>query len=451
MLAMSNAKPRDATGSGEPTPRHTRRSERHEEEIAKLLADVKLHSRPAARPGPEQAAGSVLRSTRPGTDPGPKRMSAGLTPRTASADRVPQRWFADVSESMETDEPASPSAAAQQRRIGQRRSWTPASRTASARTAVPATDAGAGEPVDLDGMSYTAAGGDGRGWTRQTLPANLSSVLGKQTPRTPRHARCRSFGAGASAERLTTPARTPGSLAAPPEEEEEDAPHTRNLRQAMDLLIQQQGGAEDAQDMLAELQAAVELAGTVNLGLRRAIRRSLEARMSLVLQRDDAMADALIGPLDADLSELLKYSDDHMRRFTDTLILLSRRPPGAARSPRMPPPSAMRGMRTNISPGARSMTDSPAARLGAHRSPLPSARATSYPASSGTSATSEAEGPPAHPLRYRIAPPRPPAPLSSLQLGYRWAPGTHVTESTPHISDALSRAAHAPDQSFGID
>lgn len=172
--------------------------------------------------------------------------------------------------------------------------------------------------------------------------------------------------------------------------------------------------------------------------------------MSLVLQRDDAMADALIGPLDSDLSELLKYSDDHMRRFTDTLILLSRRPPGVTHSPRMPPPSTLRGMRTNFPPGARTTTGSPAAKLGVRRSPLSSARVTSEPVSSGTSATSEAEGPPVHPLRYQIAPPRPPAPLSSLQLGYRWAPGNHATGSTPHISDT-SRVAYAPDQSFGID
>lgn len=98
-----------------------------------------------------------------------------------------------------------------------------------------------------------------------------------------------------------------------------DSPHTRNMHQALDLF-RNQTLAQD--ELTMHLEESVELAAMLNQGLRNAIHRALDMQMSNALRMQEQTTPA---SLDADLSELLKYSDDHVRRLTDTLIVLARR------------------------------------------------------------------------------------------------------------------------------
>lgn len=98
-------------------------------------------------------------------------------------------------------------------------------------------------------------------------------------------------------------------------------PHTRNLRLALEQL---ERTTDPTSELAQQLGTAVCLAEEVNNGLRQTIRASLEVRMSLALQPAYEPMEGLVDTLDTNLSDLLKYSDDHVRSLTDTLIALGK-------------------------------------------------------------------------------------------------------------------------------
>lgn len=125
-----------------------------------------------------------------------------------------------------------------------------------------------------------------------------------------------------STRRVTAPAsmspRRPEPEALPP------TPQTANLHLALEQWNRVAPTSALSPEVCDKLAAAVDLAETVNLGLRRTIQNSLEVRMSLALQPSHEPEENMVDTLDVNLSELLKYSNDHVRSLTDTLILLTR-------------------------------------------------------------------------------------------------------------------------------
>ncbi|WFD34572.1 hypothetical protein MCUN1_001413 [Malassezia cuniculi] len=264
------------------TPRRMRRSEMHEQDISRILAQMRIRDR---TPRTTRNADAKY------SDPGPRVARVPPTPQgVLSRSQTAMSISTDA-----TDAFASPSAAAHARRNRNR------------------------ESADF-GDEYVHASSRLR--PRPSL-RGLSSAARQHAPSTPRLARSQSM------------------TYDPPE-----SAHTHNFYQALDLFRQQATQQELDADLVSHMVDAAELAATLNYGLRRAIHGALDMQMANVLRMHESPA-----ALDAELSELLKYSDDHIRRMTDVLIALSRR---RMQSPKRST-SAMRHRsisRTNIPPSA---------------------------------------------------------------------------------------------------
>lgn len=338
--------------SGAPAQR-ARRSEAHEAEIAKLLADVKLRaSTPRAASFPVRAASQSVPSR-----PAHLRRADGENLRTAtwseSVPRPTRRVMLDAEvASASSEDLLSPSLAASERRLSMRRAMAAQEQASDLSiSSSPRLD----EEPDLTPMSYLRSNTSARTrrWRRlsdyaapgrQALRGSRAPSYQYQSPpastRTPQSLQRKH---AAADSRPSTPSVLHAS-----QPFETDSVHVRNLEHALDLFRLQCSVDETDAGLQHSTEAAVELARAMNAGLHNAIHRSLEVRMSLALKRENSYEDKLLDGLDADMSELLKYSDDHIRRLTDTLIQLTR-VRGSDASPRK---GAQRGAEPSPSRGA---------------------------------------------------------------------------------------------------
>lgn len=253
------------------TPRRMRRSDIHEQDISRILAQMRLRDRTPR----------TLRSVDAKySDPGPRRTPVPPTP--SESDRLFDLQKFDP-HFTPPEALASPSVTAFSRR------------SASARSR---------EPVPDIGEEYM------RPHSRTHLRQSSQRIITRErAPSTPRLARSQSM------------AHEPSMSA-----------HIRNLQQALDLFRQNSVLHETDHDVLPCMEESVELAVSLNGGLRQTIHRVLDVQMASALHMRQESVDSL----DGELSELLKYSDDHVRRLTDTLIALTRRRNPTARKSATP-------------------------------------------------------------------------------------------------------------------
>lgn len=101
--------------------------------------------------------------------------------------------------------------------------------------------------------------------------------------------------------------------------------HTHNLRMAL-MQYRKQLARSDASnsELMAHFEVVAHLAETINQGLQSVIRKYLNDRMSNNWMSRSPSSDQRAGHIDAELSALLKYSDDQVRHTTDSLLLLLR-------------------------------------------------------------------------------------------------------------------------------
>lgn len=260
-----------STATERDTPRRMRRSDIHEQDISRILVQMRLRDRTPRMPRSVDAKYS---------DPGPRRTPVPPTP-SESDGLFDLQTFDPHFTSPEAL--TSPSVTALSRR------------SASARSR---------EPVPDIGEEYMRP--PSRAHPRQSLQRIISR---ERAPSTPRLARSQSI------------AHEPSMSA-----------HIRNLQQALDLFRQNSMLQETDNDVLPCMEESVELAVSLNGGLRQAIHRVLDVQMASALNMRQESVDSL----DSELSELLKYSDDHVRRLTDTLIALTRRRNASARKSATP-------------------------------------------------------------------------------------------------------------------
>lgn len=250
-----SAADRDADASVD-TPRRMRRSDMHEQDIARIFAQMRVR---------EQTPRTTRHTEAKFSDPGPHPHVA-VPPTPTPFYSIPRSHTYDAG--LSSPIANSPSAAAYARRSALER---------------PLRDS-----VADFGEEYMRVPGRSR---MRTSFRHISSPRVREVVPAPLYGKVGEF----------------------------DSPHTRNMHKALDLF-RNQTLAQD--ELTLHLEESVELAAMLNQGLRSAIHRALDLQMSNALRMQEQTTPT---SLDADLSELLKYSDDHVRRLTDTLIVLTRR------------------------------------------------------------------------------------------------------------------------------